>query len=233
MGATRNFEGTKEGQKFAEEMKKKREQEEQGNAMKKLENRTMDNKMEMDILDGLDEIRELNARNSKLDPVEVLDNIYSGKDKSDDDDEDLVLDEDERQLLEEIQKGPFLRRLADDDDNDNDPKEMPTTNISNKDKKEDTVEMKPPPPRLPKHGKKGNKTSGVISIQTSTKKGSPPIILKFKPQTRDKAVTRTEATEQHTATEPAPVKEEKAGAGEAEVVLSGGLAGLVMYDDDE
>jgi hypothetical protein len=34
--------------------------------MRALENRTRESKIEMDILDGLDEIRSLNARNSKL-----------------------------------------------------------------------------------------------------------------------------------------------------------------------
>lgn len=32
----------------------------------------MDSKVEMDILDALDEIRSLNARQSKMDPLEVL-----------------------------------------------------------------------------------------------------------------------------------------------------------------
>lgn len=43
-----------------------------GNAIKVLENRTLDNKMEIEILDALDEIRSLNAKTSKLDPEEVL-----------------------------------------------------------------------------------------------------------------------------------------------------------------
>jgi DNA-directed RNA polymerase subunit RPC12/RpoP len=41
-GAQRNFDGKKIGQKMMEEFKQKRELEEQGNAMKVLENRTLD-----------------------------------------------------------------------------------------------------------------------------------------------------------------------------------------------
>jgi len=79
MGATRNFEGWKEGEKMMEEFRKKREEEEEGNAMKALENKTLDNKMEMDILDGLDEIRSLNARASKVDPMDILEHIQKIK----------------------------------------------------------------------------------------------------------------------------------------------------------
>ncbi len=46
--------------------------------MKALENRTLDNKMELDILDALDEIRSLNAKVSKLDPEEVLKMVLLG-----------------------------------------------------------------------------------------------------------------------------------------------------------
>ncbi|WP_228058543.1 Saf4/Yju2 family protein [Nostoc sp. LEGE 12447] len=35
--------------------------------MKALENRTLDSQVEMDILDALDEIKSLNARNAKVD----------------------------------------------------------------------------------------------------------------------------------------------------------------------
>lgn len=39
-----------------------REEEERGNAMKALENRTKDSKREMDIMEALDEMRSLKAR---------------------------------------------------------------------------------------------------------------------------------------------------------------------------
>jgi len=73
IGAVRNYESTitKESQE-KDLLKKQRQDEEEGNAMKALENRTMDNKMEMDILDGLDEIRTLNARMNNLDPLQVI-----------------------------------------------------------------------------------------------------------------------------------------------------------------
>jgi hypothetical protein len=43
-----------------------REEEERGNAMKALENRTKDSKREMDIMEALDEMRSLKARCATL-----------------------------------------------------------------------------------------------------------------------------------------------------------------------
>jgi len=45
---------------------KEREEEEMGNAMKALENRTLESKREMDIMAALDEMRTLNSRHSKV-----------------------------------------------------------------------------------------------------------------------------------------------------------------------
>jgi hypothetical protein len=44
-----------------------REEEEAGNAMKALENRTLDSKREMDIMSALDEMRSLKSRHEGVD----------------------------------------------------------------------------------------------------------------------------------------------------------------------
>jgi hypothetical protein len=75
MGATRNFEQWKENQRIVEEFKRKRQEEEEGNAMKILENKTIDSKMEMDILDALDEIRALNAKHERISAEDLLKKI--------------------------------------------------------------------------------------------------------------------------------------------------------------
>ena len=71
-GATRNFEPRKEEEKQNEEVRKKREEEEEGNAMKALENRALDSKREMDILNALDEIKSLNNRNARMGADQVI-----------------------------------------------------------------------------------------------------------------------------------------------------------------
>lgn len=58
-GATRNFEPWRAEDEVADEVKKKREAEEVGDAMKSLENRTLDSKREMDILAALDEMKSM------------------------------------------------------------------------------------------------------------------------------------------------------------------------------
>jgi len=73
MNCSRNFEPWRDREKQIEDIKKQREKEEEGDAMKALENRTMDSKVEMDIIEALDEIRSLNARNAKIDTDTLLD----------------------------------------------------------------------------------------------------------------------------------------------------------------
>lgn len=58
-GATRNFEPWRAEDEAEDSEKKKRNAEEEGDAMKALENRTMDSKREMDILATLDEMKSM------------------------------------------------------------------------------------------------------------------------------------------------------------------------------
>ena len=53
-------------------LRSKRALEESTDAMKSLENRTYDSKREMDILDALEEVRQLNKRLSKVNHEELL-----------------------------------------------------------------------------------------------------------------------------------------------------------------
>jgi len=166
---------------------KKREQEEQGNAMKKLENRTMDNKMEMDILDGLDEIREINAKISKIDPVDVLDQLHE-KEAMRDPDEDLEEDEKEllRSMLQKVSE-PIIKRLEDDFEPTDSPLLDSPSSSSERTTEESIVEFK-----VPAKKKKGK--SGIVSIQASTKPGAPPLLIKFQPKSRETTLVKTSAS---------------------------------------
>lgn len=65
-GASRNFEPWREERAVEEEDRLAKLEEEENNPMKALENRTVDSKREMDILDALQDIRARNARNERV-----------------------------------------------------------------------------------------------------------------------------------------------------------------------
>lgn len=64
-GASRNFEPWRD-EKAEEEDRLAKLEEEENNPMKVLENKTVDSKREMDILDALQDIRARNARNERV-----------------------------------------------------------------------------------------------------------------------------------------------------------------------
>jgi len=65
-GASRNFEPWREEKAVEEEDRLAKLEEEENNPMKALENRTVDSKREMDVLDALHDIRARNARNERV-----------------------------------------------------------------------------------------------------------------------------------------------------------------------
>lgn len=65
-GASRNFEPWRDEKAVEEEDRLARLEEEENNPMKALENRTLDSKREMEILDALGDIRARNARNERV-----------------------------------------------------------------------------------------------------------------------------------------------------------------------
>lgn len=74
-GATRNFEVWRDTKQSLEDIEKQREEEEKNDSMKALENRTLDNKLEMDVLDALDEIKAINKRHERVDTDKLLGSI--------------------------------------------------------------------------------------------------------------------------------------------------------------
>eukprot|EP00981_Chlorochromonas_danica_P002478 scaffold474_cov169-Ochromonas_danica.AAC.13 len=80
-GASRNFELWRDTQTIVEEDSKAKEEEEALDAMKALENRTLDNKMEMDVLDALDEIKAMNQKHNRVHADKVLESIQRRAEK--------------------------------------------------------------------------------------------------------------------------------------------------------
>jgi hypothetical protein len=78
-GASRNFEIWRETGEEVEAAEQERIEEDNVDAMKALENKTLDNKLEMDVLDALDEIKAINQRHEKVDTDAVLNNMVAKK----------------------------------------------------------------------------------------------------------------------------------------------------------
>eukprot|EP00826_Nyctotherus_ovalis_P055339 TRINITY_DN733_c0_g2_i2.p2 TRINITY_DN733_c0_g2~~TRINITY_DN733_c0_g2_i2.p2 ORF type:complete len:265 (+),score=93.04 TRINITY_DN733_c0_g2_i2:125-919(+) len=95
-GATRNYEPWRDIESAVVAYKKKRLQEEEGDAMKSLENRTFDSKREMDILDALNEIKLENRRYANPDLDKVIEMVSRNK--------DLQLDQTDEEKLAKFRK---------------------------------------------------------------------------------------------------------------------------------
>jgi len=114
MNCSRNFEPWRENEKLIEEIKKAREKEEEGDAMKALENRTLDSKIEMDIIEALDEIRALNSRNAKVTSDTLLEHHKRSFEQMQ---RSLAADDEEAVKSVVFKKSStFVKRIEDDDD---------------------------------------------------------------------------------------------------------------------
>ena len=125
-GATRNFEMWRDNEAEESEESKLRLEEEKVDAMKALENRTLDSKVEMDVLDALDEIKAINQRHERVNTEALLaihaavnNNIRSNNSTS------LLSKEEEEALIKSIKfknsgskRGTHL--AASDSENDED-----------------------------------------------------------------------------------------------------------------
>jgi hypothetical protein len=80
-GALRNFEPWREERIANEEHQTKKQKEEEHDPMKALENRTAESKREMDVLDSLDEIRTMNARNERVTIESALERVRQMADR--------------------------------------------------------------------------------------------------------------------------------------------------------
>ena len=117
-GATRNFELWRENEEVLNEEAKLKESDEKYDSMKSLENRTLDSKVEMDILDALDEIKAINQRHENVNTNAVLDslNIHNKNSK-------IILNsngitENDELLLKTIKFASKNKELHSSDEND-------------------------------------------------------------------------------------------------------------------
>lgn len=102
-GASRNFEPWREEQAVEEEDRLAKLEEEENNPMKALENRTVDSKREMDILDALQDIRARNARNERVgQSVDLVERLGLEEVETEEEREKRLLEEEDEKLVREV-----------------------------------------------------------------------------------------------------------------------------------
>lgn len=119
-GATRNFQAEKLLEEEEKRVQKEREDEELNNPMKVLENRTKDSKLEMELLETLQELKDLNQRQAHVDFEAMLQQHRLSREQwlrqqEQDDEREAAA------LLEEAHH----RRLPDSDSEDETPRSHP------------------------------------------------------------------------------------------------------------
>ena len=102
-GASRNFEPWRDEKEGQEEDRLARLEEEENNPMKALENRTVDARREMDILDALQDIRARNARNERVGhSVDLVERIRAEDLETEEDQRRREADEEDEKLVREV-----------------------------------------------------------------------------------------------------------------------------------
>lgn len=137
-GAERNYEPGRDMESAVAVFKKKKMMEEEGDAMKSLENRTFDSKKEMDVLDALNEVRLQNKRHACPDTdgmIKMVSNEHA-LDITTDDQEKLKIFKSQRFILQEEVKEEEQK------------KEKQKTEEAKK-KENETPEIPPPAPVKP------------------------------------------------------------------------------------
>ncbi|GAB4849234.1 hypothetical protein Ancab_004045 [Ancistrocladus abbreviatus] len=119
-GATRNFEPWRAEDEAIDSEKRKRDAEEMGDAMKSLENRTLDSKQEMDILAALDEMKSMKSRHATV----SVDAMLEALQRTTEEKESNLEEEDEALIKSIVFRGSkdYVKRIHDedlDDDDDN------------------------------------------------------------------------------------------------------------------
>uniref|UniRef100_A0A3Q3WGR6 Splicing factor YJU2 n=1 Tax=Mola mola TaxID=94237 RepID=A0A3Q3WGR6_MOLML len=125
-GATRNFQAEKLIEEEEKRIQLEREEEELNNPMKVLENRTKDSKMEMEVLENLQELKDLNQRQAQVDFEGMIDR-YRELERIE---KEREKEEDEREMKEMLDRA-LVKRLRDSDsDSEKEEKSLPSKKSS-------------------------------------------------------------------------------------------------------
>ncbi|KAK9674537.1 hypothetical protein RND81_12G239300 [Saponaria officinalis] len=198
-GASRNFEPWRDKVEELDKEKKKREAEEMGDAMKSLENRTLDSKREMDIMSALDEMKSMKSRHATVSVDDMLKALQrTGEDEEEDPDLEQKLDEADEALIKSIFHAPkeFVKRIDDDDWDDDDDDDNLSKDVSVKRRKVSEDVSAPTDILTENNSSEEPKKSEISSSKPVIK--TPAITFKVKKR-EEKAVVKDEKSEEEQA----------------------------------
>ncbi|KAI7744331.1 hypothetical protein M8C21_032747 [Ambrosia artemisiifolia] len=169
-GAARNFEPWRAEDEVGEEEKKRRDAEEMGDAMKSLENRTLDSKREMDILSALDEMKSMKSRHAHV----SVDSMLEALQRSAPVQQEEKLEEEDEALIKSIFQGSreFVRRIDDDELDDDDDDNITKKRKTSEDKPTDYLTKSTIGDKPNKKEESSGSSSGRIVLKSSTVKFS-------------------------------------------------------------
>ncbi|XP_076804164.1 splicing factor YJU2-like [Clavelina lepadiformis] len=175
-GATRNFEAEKLIDQEEKRLQAKREADE-ANPMKMLEIRTRDSKREMEMMESLEELRELNQRHAGIDYDGMLRN------RQETEEERVAREkEEENEEIRKIFNNQMIRRLQDDSD-DEGPTTSTAANVSTKRPASDLlVDENKPSTSAPKIARKDERKKTAALLGIVRKKTNHTLNLESKPE---------------------------------------------------
>lgn len=115
-GATRNFQALKLAEEAAEQEAREEQEEEKNNPMKLLEKRTQASKQEMDLIEALEDLKDLNKRHANVNFDAMLGRYASEREamlkRQEEQDEQLIAS-----VFGKSEEG-FVKRIVDDSEDD-------------------------------------------------------------------------------------------------------------------
>lgn len=226
-GAARNFEPWRAEDEVTDEEKRKRDAEEMGDAMKSLENRTLDSKREMDILAALDEVKSMKSRHATV----SVDSMLEALQRSAPNTEEKFEEEDEAFIKSLFQGSREVVRRIHDEDFDDDDDLTPST-IDNGETSNNKLKRRKVSEEL-----SGNPTDHLTKtsiFDSSTKKDNPGAAgggkFIFKSSSVRVSVSKkvTQSVPSNDNNNPAKEKTQEESS-----VTSNVLQSLCQYDSDE
>ncbi|XP_072338850.1 splicing factor YJU2 isoform X2 [Scyliorhinus torazame] len=238
-GATRNFQAEKLLEEQEKQIQKEREDEELNNPMKILENRTKDSKMEMEVLENLQELKELNQRQANVD----FEGMLLEYQKYEEDRKRKQEEDDEREMKSMLESA-HTKRILEDSDSDEEPLKPPCklkpkvppkpTDILNENTDRPNKKLKPESWEKSVGKLTGNPhLSGLVVKKAQTKKADSSNLSKSDSVQKD-CPTRLVTEIQNSMALPASaVLSSAAQVQKASAVCNSSLSLLGAYSDSE